>query len=466
MFKPAPLVAVGVVALLLVSPFAIGSFIESGLREQIAIYDENPSLSATVDSYERGWFDGTARISFGLSDTFLTQMQAFDPNSPAAALIGGSRIPVVVELSHGPILLDGGFGIGTATVRAYVDPESPMVAIAENFLGLPYLFELRGRSGFGTGFRFEGEIPAAENAFEDLSYAFTGLEFSGTIRNGDFDMSAATDSLSVQSPFFSAILESLALEYDYDYRADRIPLADAELSIGRLAATNPLLGAEPIFATEDLGIVWTSDENDAGTHIDARVVYSAGSLIVANELAVSDTAIGISASHLDANALLQLQEIASRLPPGATEVDMGELFMPILDQLIAGEPNISIEPARFTMSGGDFDGRASVSIDASVLPTGSFAELMNPLFAMLAVSAEIDMNVSKSLARYLLGLTMGQQFGAQMEPAQLEAMADAQFTGLVAQGLLVDDGDRYSTSIQYSAGAATANGQPIPLGAF
>jgi uncharacterized protein YdgA (DUF945 family) len=125
------------------------------------------------------------------------------------------------------------------------------------------------------------------------------------------------------------------------------------------------------------------------------------------------------------------------------------------------------------MSQGDFEGRAMIAIDSSVLPTGSFTELVNPLSALQAVSAELEMSVSKTLAAHLAGMAMGQQLAAlagpgaePMAPEQAAAMAEAQFTVLVAQGLLVDDGERYSTSIEYAGGTAMANGQPIPLGAL
>jgi uncharacterized protein YdgA (DUF945 family) len=390
-----------------------------------------------------------------------------------AAMLQGFEIPVIVEVSHGPVLTNGGFGVGTASVRAYIDPESPMVAVAENLLGLPYLFEFRGRAGFGTGFRFEGEIPAAESAFEDLSYSFSGLNYSGRIRNGDTELEAMTDNLSLQSPFFSAILESLAFEYDYDYRPDKIALADGEFSIASITATNPLLGADPMFSADDLLMTIASDENDAGTHIDASVVYGAVSVTVADVFAVSDAEIGISARHLDGQALLELQDFAANMPLDVSDEQLLALLSPILDQIVAGDPVISLEPARFSMSQGDFDGRAMISIDSSALPTGSFTELVNPMFAIQAVSAELEMSVSKALAAHLAGMAMGQQLAAiagpgagQMTPEQAAAMAEAQFTVLVAQGMLVDDGERYSTSIEFSNGTAMANGQPIPLGAF
>jgi len=87
------------------------------------------------------------------------------------------------------------------------------------------------------------------------------------------------------------------------------------------------------------------------------------------------------------------------------------------------------------------------------------------------------MTASKRLVEYLGGMLMEQQLafvtgpdGQPMPLDQIQAMASAQLnlmlTGLAAQGLLVDEGDSYSMAFQLNNGTATANGQPIPLGAF
>ena len=53
-------------------------------------------------------------------------------------------------------------------------------------------------------------------------------------------------------------------------------------------------------------------------------------------------------------------------------------------------------------------------------------------------------------------------------PDQLDYMAEAQsgfmLTILVGQGMLIEDGDNYRSSLDYTDGALTLNGGPLPFG--
>ena len=474
MLKRGPIIVIGIVVVLLLSaPLAIGMFIEGGLRDQIEIYDRNAAWSASVENYEQGWLDSRANVNIGLSPAYLEQMAAVDPSMSIATMLGDLSIPIIVDFSHGPLLLDGGFGVGSATVRAYVDPESPMVALAEQVLGMPYLFELRGRGGFGTGFRFEGEIPPAENAFPDGSYTFSGLQFSGTSDDGNLVLDAVIDSLSLQSAFLSAILESMTVAYDYRYRPDRIGLGDFELAIASIVASNPLLGSEPLLSADGVRIGSTVTEHEGGAHVDMHVTIDLDGLSVIDAFSVSDTALGVSFEHFDSAAMFDLKNLTTTMPPGADEAQVLALMRPIFDRIVAGDPALSLEPMRFSMPAGDFDGKLDVALDSSVLPNGSVADLENPQIAMEAISANLELTCSKTLAKDLMTLSLSQQMAAQMgpdapplPPEQVEAMVDQQFAALVAQGMLTDNGDTYSTTIVFADGVATVNGTALPLGAM
>jgi uncharacterized protein YdgA (DUF945 family) len=58
--------------------------------------------------------------------------------------------------------------------------------------------------------------------------------------------------------------------------------------------------------------------------------------------------------------------------------------------------------------------------------------------------------------------------GSLPTPAEIEMQQQAQLSfvllALTAQGMLVDTGETYTTSIRLENGEATANGQLIPLG--
>jgi uncharacterized protein YdgA (DUF945 family) len=83
---------------------------------------------------------------------------------------------------------------------------------------------------------------------------------------------------------------------------------------------------------------------------------------------------------------------------------------------------------------------------------------------------EILLRLSKALAQNLATLMARIQLGSDGSvPAdELEYLAEAQagltLTLLVGQGVLVEDGEAYRSSLDFSNGALTLNGNPLPFG--
>ena len=86
------------------------------------------------------------------------------------------------------------------------------------------------------------------------------------------------------------------------------------------------------------------------------------------------------------------------------------------------------------------------------------------------VNTKADLRMSKTLAGQLATLGARMQLGTDptIPPEQLDYMAEAQsglmMTMLVSQGVLIEDGDGYRTSLDYTDGNLTLNGNPLPLG--
>lgn len=470
------LIIVGVVAfLLLASPFAIGLFAERGLRNQIEIYDTSSRVSASVDRYRRGWLNSTASISFGIGDEYLSILGAMDPTlALMTSLSGEFRIPVVVEFAHGPVLFGGESRFGTAGVRAYIDPDASLAVMVQSVLGMPYLFELRGRSGFGSGFHFEGEIPPAATSFVGLDLDFTGLEFAGRMRRGHLVLDAGIESLALQGTDFSAILESLSMTNDYRTRPGTFSLGTAELTLGRFVVGNPLLGGTPIIAIDNASVQASILENPEGSHLDLETVVGVDRFATAGLPEFRDAAVGIGIERLDADAMQQLYEAAKR-PTVLGNLAADEAFMtPLVERILAGGPTLTVEPLSLSMDEGRLEGRASAAINPDALPTGQLSDLDDPAVAAAAIDMAVDLTVSKALIRRLLGLQLMPQIaqaavasGAPLEQDRLEALADARagltLTTLAATGLLADEGEDYRVRIGTANGALTANGQPLPF---
>ena len=476
MTKRVSIITIGIIlVLLLAAPFAIGMLTESNMREQLDSYYTNDLFEGRVADYDRGWFSSTARIEFRLSQRYIEQFEAMAQAGGMGAALSGFNIPIVVEIAHGPVLTGETAGIGLVAVKAYADPQSPMIQIAQTFLGVPNLFEFRGRSGFGTGFVFEGGIPEIRGAISDFGYDFSGVDLNGVARLGDLEFEAVLGNLALQSPFASVIVDALTVTGDYERRPGQLMLGTSQVNLARVVFVNPLFGAEPAFAADKIGLSGTFSENGAGTHFDLEALFTLERVAVPDVLEIRDAALGLRIGHLDSTAVDEIYRIAGEIDPLASDATVGALLRPSFDRIVAGSPELALEPVRFTMPDGSLDARVSVVLDGTALPNGSVSDLENIQLAMSALTAEADITVDKPLARLLAGLVVAENLppmtlgadGQPVPPTEREAMIAAQtsqmLTGFTTLGILSDTGDSYRCLLKIEDGAATANGQPVPF---
>jgi len=477
MIKRGPIAAIGIIVLvLLAAPFAIGMINENSMNREIERMSDNPALAFRITSFDRGWFSTRATVEIGIDEDYLDMIQGGQPDPMLTMMFGGFTLPIVVEFGHGPILLDDGFALGTASVHAYVSPESQLATLAQQFLGMPYVVDIRGRGGFfGSGFTYEGEVPPIDFASPDMSLNSTGITFAGTWKSDASQIEGELVNLSLQSPFASAIVESIMFSSDTTRSGpDAFPLGTGGASIGRISVTDPLQGAQAVFSFEDFSATGTMAADDSGELMDLQAVYRFGLLSVPNQFEISDAAIGINMSHIDMQAANEFYVLSTNLTQTPDPEAQLALMMPIAERVLANDPVISIDPFEFSMPEGDFDGRVMISFDSTALPSGQITDLEDPNVARAVIDATLDLSASKPLAHRIGAMLMAAQGGLPPGPdgqplppdqvaAMLEAQAPVMFLALAAQGFLSDDGDAYSTTIRLENGQVTANGQILPI---
>ena len=469
------LIAIGVViVLVMASPFVVGIVAESRLRDRVESGNGGQFIALRVADYERGWLQSRARIELGLGDAYLGQIEAMTQQPQVADVLRSFVIPVIVEFTHGPILVGEISGIGFVGVKVHPDPQSQTIQLAEMSLGVPYLFEIRGKSQFGSGFHFTGDIPSFDGGLADVSYDFSGIDVTGVSTLDHLEFDAVLESASVQSPLLSAVLESFRMTGDYDLREGSFAPGRSEMTLGRVAAINPLLGAAPVFAAENLSIVTTTSESADRRWLDGEVVYRIGRVAAGPGFEISDAALGLRLAHIDSAALNGLVEAASSVQMSANPAALVAEILPHFDRIVAGSPELTIDPIRFALAGGDFDGRLQIGVDGGALPTGSVNDFMNPAVARQALTASADLRASKPLVEMLAKLIAVQGMpamtgpdGGPLPPDQLSALVDAQVAQQIGQltafGLIRDDGDDLSCTVSLEGGELIANGQPVPL---
>lgn len=458
---------------LLGAPFATGMLTESNLTQRVEAIDASPSLGATIVAYERGWTRSRVELELTLGPQYAGRLEAAGID-PAAA-----KLPIVVEILHGPISVADGFHAGMTRIVAHPDPEWSLAQTAMQRYGMPYIFEFRGQSGFGSRFDFEADVPPVDYAGPEGEILFSGLDVSGFAAGNQLVIGASSDRLSYQSMFASGSIDSIMYSAEYAFRGEDWPVSTTELAVGGIVATSPLLGAEPLFEGHDIRISAGVALDPAGETIEVTTHYAAGSVSAGEEFALSDAELGVTLGNLDAELVREYSALAAALRDGDTETMdvLASSAEELSQQIVMSEPRASLDPIRFSMPEGSFEGNVTATIDSSAIPAGQPADLRDLAVLMTVLGVSADASVSKPLAQRLAVMALegrimatARESDETLTPDQIRDIAGAQagliLLNLVGQGFLADNGDAYSSSLRFQSGGVTINGAPLPLGLF
>ena len=459
-------VAIAAAALLVVAllalPGLVGSITEANVRERVETLDASAGAAAELTSYERGWFRSTARISLGAENA--DQLAAAAGTDPG--VLGG--LPIVVELAHGPVAVLDGVYFGWSKVVARPDAEVQDIAELTQTLGVPYLFEFRGRTPYLGGLTFDADSPPFMLPGEELVVTFSGGTAAGKFAGQRLEADAQVGSLEMTSPTMAFALRGFQASADNELRSDYVMPGEASFSIASLSAA-PSQGAAPIFETSNLRMSSDVDVDAAGELLEMRVNYDVDSVRIAeNEMTAGS--LGMTVQDLDVAALEAYGTLVSEAGAGADPAALTASLGPHLERALRRGPSMTLDPIRFRYDGEPFEGRVEVTTNPSRLPAAGTLSLDNPLLMLSVVNAKADLRLSKTLAGQLAALGARMQLGNDptIPPEQLEYMAQAQsglmLTMLVGQGVLIEEGDGYRTAFDYTDGSMTLNGNPLPFG--
>jgi uncharacterized protein YdgA (DUF945 family) len=456
-------VALLVIALLAV-PGVVGSITEARVRERVATIDASPSAAAELTSFERGWFRSTARIELAAEN--VAQLT----DAVGAPLGFVSELPIVVEFAHGPIAVLDGVYFGWYKMVARPDLEAPGVAELTQTLALPYLFEFRGRGPYGGGLRFDADAPPFALPIDETLLTFSGGTLAGEFDGRRLQGDAQVGSVDFTSPTGTFVVRGLQASADNELRSEYVMPGEASFSIASLSIASPSQSATPMFETSNLTMRSDVDLDAAGELLEMRVNYDVDSVrLEENELTAGSLVLMIR--NLDVAAVEAYGAAASdAAAAGADPATLAASLGPHLERAIKAGPSLTLDPFRFRYDGEPFDGRIEVNTNPARLPPAGTLSLDNPLMMLGVVNTKADVRLSKTLAGQLATLGARMQLGADatIPPEQLDYLAEAQsglmLTMLVGQGVLIEDGDVYRASLDFTDGALTLNGNPLPFG--
>ncbi|HLF13251.1 MAG TPA: DUF945 family protein, partial [Gammaproteobacteria bacterium] len=339
MKKLGVILAIAAIAVLGLPP-VLGMLTEAQVNARVDSLAANPFVTASVSSFDRGWFSSTTRIQLRLSQNYITQLEALNARSgnpvPAALTRG---VTILVDMTHGPVAVRDGVHFGLSKMVARLDPETQGYAELLQRLGIPYLFEFRGRTGFSTAVDFEADVPPIDFVAEDSRVRLSGAVLDGSFAGGSVQYDGRIDSLELTSGTGAVSLQGLSATGDNELRSPYLVLGTIELSIARATMLDATVAAGPVVAASNLRFSSDFELDDSGAFASGQATYAAES-IVAPDTQIRDATLRIVFRNLDVAALEAYAQAAQR---GAIAglADPNQLLAdvtPAVERLLAAGP--------------------------------------------------------------------------------------------------------------------------------
>ena len=465
-------------------PVVVGTLTENRVMAQADQVSSDDMVAVTIRDYERGWLASSAKIDLNLSQVYqdrivqiMIQNQEQPVSVPDVERMLGNTLTLAIDVSHGPIVKDEGLRLGLASSVIHMDPETEGLDKLVEKLGVPYLFEIRTRSGFSTLSEFAMDVPPLE--FEDANgrFTFSGLDAAGTfdIANRHLSTNGQIDALEVESDLVSVTAEQLTLTGDHRMVTPHVWEGPMEMALQRITILSAMPSGPPFLQADNVGVSANATLNDARDRVDVVMAYHIDS-VTGDNIELTDARLDMTARNFDLAAIEAYNELTQQalFDPGNAPPTMPAME-DTLYQFLVAEPSVEFGPLTFDWNGEGFHAVVRVNTDTEMLPQQVAFTLLDPTLWMRLFTLDAELDISQSMAERIAvqGLKYqiesgAAQSGQELDVEEINAMAEAQGPGMLGllalQGMIEASDTGYRTRVTFAKGQLNVNGTDIPLG--
>lgn len=491
--KKALLITLVVIVLAaLIGPAITGPMTEKAIN-RIAEQASNQWLQVSVASYERSWFGADAMLTIGLGESYrqlLTQTatEAADAGDDAARAsaealaeeFAGETLKLPLAISHGPVFLSNGFGLGLGRASGSLDSENVgPLADLERIADIDSLLDVTLHTGLGLNTSVEASSPSFVAATDDGEFESKGMQIDLDVGGVSGDLTGSIDLLGGRF----ALADGSALsvgeirsQLDLNVSRPYLTLGDAESQIEPFRFVDPdgvEIAFGPAAASQS---TWLAD--DGLLAFDGRFSVDA---VSAPNVELSSLVMEMAGGQLSPDVVVAYGELNQRLVDSLSGGDQASDLQTTVDEMtgltrdaLADSPFLDIPTFGFELNGEPVTGMLDVDIDGSTVPESSAFELSDIAMwkrivgfdAMIEMPEALTMQLMRSSARSQMEAAMAQS-GQELTDAELDKMVDDQLPMMIGmlqmQGMLSKTETGFKAAASFRDGQLTLNGTPIPL---
>lgn len=453
------------VVVLLLAPVYGGKKAHVALEGLVAHINATAPGSAVWGHYEQGWFTSEAVLHLDMTAYF---------GVPALVTEEPLVVPLQLELSHGPVILNNGLTLGWFSGRWYLDDEHE--AWVEGNVQTegegPFFVSHFEMALTGTVEFREQTLPFAIAANNSL-FSMAGYQGRGTYRPyGALTYRGGFTKASTLADDGNFLIEGaevdLVSHLDQRRGAFAVP-GRATFGIERMAMVR---NDNLVFGLDDFELATSfTIEQEKPEVGDVSMQLAFGRVEFLGDI-VTDGAAEVALNRMSLafyNKYMKLMQDTNDGEGSASSLQALQVLALVNQELLPFGPELLLKQVRFSTQEGQFlmDGYLRVPEDAVKGQANPFA-IVRHIDARLNVL--VDKPLAFKLAQWSAANNIDEQFfdngkapNQEDRDAAIQSQATAQIETLLGQGFIVDKGEQFEAQLSFEKGAAVINGQTVPL---
>ncbi len=457
------LFALGVIltGLCLALPWVAGQLAAQELDKLVLQLNANPQYSAQWDSYQQGWLGSSGTLTVTMNSLVAEGV------SPAAL--------ITVELDHGPIIFAAGVGLGWYKGRAAIQPPAddsleslitpeqpgPIWTLTFNtrlngvtsFTDVIYPAQVHFGAETMTLSRYDGQgqlTPKGELVYRGglprviLSAEGARVELDGLAVSANFILNQNT----VDQRFAPGRLD-LQLDQGSGQGDDLDKFSVSQLKIGLINTLSPKQVNEKRGSTASSQFVLRFDQ----MQLDDSLIEALNV-----DVAISNISLEFLKRYIESMNALNNSKTA--------QLASFDVLALASEALFPHGPELQVNDFSFKSNKGDLSLHAQATVPATE------GQKLHPftVFQSLEIKAHCKADKTLAMAMAVHEANKSSDNGSiapeDQGSTQVQQQAQAQLAALVAQGYLIEQGTSYIADFTFIDGAASLNGNPVPLSLF
>jgi len=433
----------------IVTPKVIAPTYQEKLAVIVSNINNAPGYSAKIESTNSAWFGAENKV-----------LVSFDTAQIDSTLQSEKlEAELILTTHYGPLLLssNGLFGLYATDIRFAGNALRNKLNWDEN----QPLYQLSVLGGFTGNFKLADTVPAFSDSTN--TFKFSGYSGQGEMDNKEFIYEGVLDQVDIDDIYRPTKAENFNVSIELNADLETIMKGGFYDSMMDLSLDKLIVGTDTELSGITIGV---SSALDSETQLGRLEIGYFIKELVYEESTASDLALVTELNNLNNQFFLDYKAFSDSLFTNTHSPDSiyneTLIFMQSnIHQLLEAKPEFNITGFSGTFPEGSFN--ASLTSKLADIDNPTIDELTLPNFWLYNAIVAANIKADEALLRSLVEKFIANKMRAPTTAPEVKQQAQIIIDGLIQQGLMKLEDDKYSSEITIKNGQGKINDMAFPL---